>query len=236
MGQKKMKKKNKISIIIPCYNERNNIQTCLCNCMFELEAKKFEYEIVVVDDGSSDCTKMAVLDLMKKFKRIKLISYLENEGKGFAVRQGLIKAKYKTKLILDCDLSVDITELSTLNFDWVKKQKIIKGHRLQIIPQPLFRILVGKIWKVITWFFTGLYMDTQCPFMILNTNQSFYKNTKINGFAFDVEYLVKAKKEGHKINIMKVDYINQIDSRVTFVKTLKMILEIWKIKKNNRVS
>lgn len=228
-----MKRKNKISVIIPCYNERNNIQTCICNCIYELKKHKFEYELIIIDDGSSDDTQVIVLDLMDKFKKIKLVSYPINQGKGYAVRQGLIKAKYKTKLVLDCDLSIHISELFKFNFDWIKKQKIIKGHRIQVISQPFYRIFVGKVWKVLVWFFTDLYMDTQSPFLILNTKKSFYANNKIDGFAFDVEILVNAQREGYTINRVMVDYNNQEDSRVTFFKTLKMISEIRKIKKNH---
>ncbi len=220
-----------ISVIIPCYNEHNNIQRCYNTIKEYLIKHNFQFEILFVNDGSTDHS----LEILKKLSEnnylLNYITYKKNVGKGYAVFRGLNKAKYKTKLLLDCDLSIDINELYKLNWVWVINQKIIKGQRIQIKRQPIFRIFVGKVWKFITYLLTGIYMDTQSPFCIMNFEPEFYSDLSINGFAFDVEILAKAKAEGHEIKKVLVDYHNDTDSKVTFLKTIKMMSELYKIRK-----
>jgi len=226
-----------ISVIIPCYNEDNNIIDCYLELQEYLNKNRYIYEIVFIDDGSTDKTKKVIESLVDGDTWVKGIFYKKNLGKGYAVFRGLNESRYKTKLILDCDLSVHIKELSGFSWKFLKGQKIIKGHRRQVVKQPLYRIVVGKVWKFITYLFTGLYLDTQCPFTVLNLHYSFYKHLKINGFAFDVEILYNAKKQGIKPQIIKVDYRNDFDSKVTFKKTMLMLKELYIIrcqKKNSK--
>lgn len=225
--------KNKsISVIIPCYNEEKKIFTCYNRISSFLDKYSFNYQIMFINDGSTDDSLAVMRSIQKKdFSGVNVITYKKNIGKGYAVFRGLNESIFNTKLILDCDLSISINELYKLNWTWVRNQKIIKGQRIQVERQPLYRVFVGKVWKFITYLFTGIYMDTQAPFMILNLNQKFYKDLEINGFAFDVEILAKTKAEGFKIEQVSVEYRNDTDSSVTFIKTLKMLGELYKIRK-----
>lgn len=219
-----------LSIIIPCYNEEESLIRCLSELTEFLDKRKFKYEIIFVNDGSTDKTHKLIEAFADGDVWVKSISYRKNVGKGYAVFRGLNKARFKTKMILDCDLSIHVKELYKLNWSWIKKQDIVKGHRVQIIKQPLYRIFVGKVWKIITHIFTGLYMDTQSPFTILNLPNDFYKDLKINGFAFDVEILYKAKLNNYKIKSVMVDYKNDLNSKVTLKKTLLMLKELYEIR------
>ena len=219
-----------LSIIIPCYNEDKKLIKCYSELTRFLDQKRFIYEIVFINDGSTDKTEKLIKAFEDGDVWVKAVTYKTNKGKGYAVYRGLIESKYKTKLILDCDLSIHIKELKKYNWYWLKKQDIIKGHRIQIIKQPFYRVMVGKIWKVITYLFTGLYMDTQSPFTILNLHHSFYKSLRVNGFAFDVEILYNAKKQNKNIQRVMVNYRNDCDSKVTFKKTMLMLKELYQIR------
>lgn len=224
-----MVRKIKISVIIPCYNEEATIVSTIKKIAFYLELKKYEYEMIVIDDGSTDKTVKKLIRLMKSLKQLFFVTYSPNKGKGFAVRKGLLLSKYKTKLILDADLSVSIVHLSRMKP--IKGNGIIKGQRVQTIKQPFYRILVGKIWQILVFLRTGIYMDTQNPFTLLKLPEKFYKGLEIDGFAFDVEILYKAKGLGYSIKKVNVVYENKPDSKVTLRKTIAMFFELLRIKK-----
>jgi len=228
-----MVKSKCISVIIPCYNEQDNIEISYNQVSTYLDNHGFNYQIIFVNDGSTDNTLKILQHIQKEYFGVNIITYDKNVGKGYAVYRGLNDAVYKTKLILDCDLSVCISELYKLNWNWVRNQPIIKGQRIQVIRQPLYRIILGKIFKMITYLLTGLNYDTQCPFTILNLDKEFYSNLKINGFAFDVEILLKAKNQEEPVYLFNVDYYNQRKSTVTFSKIIKMLFELIKIRSKN---
>jgi len=181
----------RLSIIIPAYNEEDCIASSLRRVSAILK-KHFVYEIILVDDGSTDDTYGEAFSV-KKQTHTRIFSYEKNKGKGYAVRYGLLKAKYKTKVILDADLSISPREL--LEVDFKQKFDILKGERRQIVKQPLHRIFAGKVFRQIVSEMFDLDFDSQSPFTILRLPKNFYKGLKIDGFAFDVEILYKAMKE-----------------------------------------
>ena len=221
-----------ISIIIPAYNEGKTIKQNVMKVFefFKQYFKDFDFEIIVVNDGSTDDTLEKLLEI--HILPLKVFSNEKNKGKGFAVRQGLLQSKYDTKLLLDADLSVhpDFIFTVPLNTDF----DIFQGQRIQVTRQPLRRIFAGKILKLLVYLMTGIFADTQCPFKILRLPQSFYKSLKIDGFSFDVEILYKAKKQGRKIIYGNVDYYNVEDTRVTFRKTISMFFELLRIRKKEK--
>ncbi len=221
----------KISVIIPCYNEQERIEKTVRRSIVFLNDNGFEYEIMLVNDGSTDATLTVFKRLKIQYKYIDYVSYQKNYGKGFAVSQGLLRSKYFTKVIIDADNSVALTELYKLNWDWIQSTEVIKGQRIQAVRQPIYRLFVGKCFKIIVWIFTGLYLDSQSPFTILRLSQDFYLELEIDGFAYDVEILYIAKQYNIPINKIFVEYKNDFDSKVTFWKSLLMLKEIKKIKK-----
>lgn len=182
------------------------------------------YEIIVVDDGSTDDTRFVVIEKMAQNPHIKLIRYLKNRGKGRAIRFGYEKAAYKYKAFLDADLSV--THYNFLQAPALTGYGIIKGRRQQIIRQPLYRLLLGKVWQIIVFLKTGIYGDTQAPYCICNQPQEFYDSLTCDGFAIDVELLMKNKG---KLLWQNVSYYNSPNSKVTPKKIIEMLKELKKI-------
>jgi dolichyl-phosphate beta-glucosyltransferase len=225
-----------ISVIIPAYNEEKEIENTIKAVHFWLTRHNYTFEIIVINDGSTDQTHNIISNLAKSTDFVRIKSYRDNRGKGHAIRTGLLDIKKNIALILDADMSVRINELGYLNnvfdiFDDTQKHFIIKGQRYQVLKQPLHRIFVGKCFKLLTYLFTGLYMDTQCPFVILKLPKSFYHVLQIDGFAYDVEILYFAKQGGFKIIKKNVPYYNKTDSKVTTKKALLMFKELHHIRK-----
>lgn len=225
-------RKTELSIVIPCYNEGYIIKETVGKILSQMSTD-YRVEIILVNDGSVDNTTDMMCDLLTKFPGIvKMITYSGNKGKGHAVHKGLLIAKYETIMLLDADLSV-----YPFHYKYFKKGSkgrmpkyyIIQGQRYQSVPQPLYRILVGKIWKILVWGRSGLWMDTQSPYKVLKLPLELYEELSIDGFAFDVELLYKAKKRGIKIFKQDVFYFNNIKTSVTIRKTWEMFKDLIKL-------
>jgi len=226
--------KRTISVIIPCYNEAMKISDTVNAIDKFLSLRNFDYEIILINDGSSDNTQDIILSLGRRYKKVYFKALMKNMGKGYAVRQGLLMAKHHSKLILDADQSVSIIELEKLNLCWKQDFKIIKGQRIQVERQPLHRIFAGKCFKILVWIFIGLYLDSQCPFTLLRLPKEFYHDLKIDGFAFDVEILYKAKLQNIHIRKFDVMYFNDEDSSVKLKHYFMMFKELLEIRKRKK--
>jgi len=126
---------NEISVIIPAYNEEKIISENLRHVFSYLKNNFGKFEIIVVSDGSKDGTR----DEVKKINEsaIRVIEYHPNRGKGFAVRTGVLDAKYGHVLFMDADLSTPIEELSSL---W----KYANSHDVVIASRALFDSKIEK--------------------------------------------------------------------------------------------
>jgi glycosyltransferase involved in cell wall biosynthesis len=220
---------NKLSVIVPCFNEGyilNDTHETLHD--FFLCSKKFKGEIVFVDDGSTDDTLTVLRDIERAHANVKVLSYPTNKGKGHAVRLGLLGSKYFTKVVLDADLSIGIYNADRINFR--ERWHIVKGRR-RFIKFPMTRRITSWGWHNLVRLHVGLKYDTQAPFTILRVPRTFYRSSMtIDGFAYDVEILKRARLRHYRIKELDVPYEYQSDSKVTFSKTLRMIRELRTIR------
>lgn len=229
--------KPEISLIIPAFNEETRIVKSLTKAIEYLEKKNLNYEIIVVDDGSSDNTIEAVNGLNAGLKAIPL---KKNLGKGAAVRRGMLEASGSIRFFSDADFSTPIHELDKLITKIGEGYDICIGSRaidrsMVKEHQPFYREFMGKTYNKIvqTLVFKGI-SDTQCGFKAFteySVNKIFPK-AKINGFSFDVELLYLAHKEGLKVAQVPVEWYNDERSTVNpiFDSTM-MIIELFKIKR-----
>jgi len=230
-----------LSIIIPAYNEEKRILKSLETIEEYLSSKNLSYEIIVVDDGSSDNTLLLVKDFSKSNNRTSCITYKNNMGKGFAVREGVKKSEGNLVLFSDADLSTPIKEMEKLidaiksGFDISIGSRALSNSEI-IVSQPFYRKIMGKIFNILVRFliFNGI-KDTQCGFKCFTRKaaQEIFRRCRINGFSFDVEALLIGKKLGFKIKDIPVQWLNSPESRVHPIKhSLSMIKELLLIRLN----
>src|SRR5438128_800623 len=103
-----------LSVVIPAYNEERRLPATLDRIQEYLGTRRFDYEIVVVDDGSTDGTVRLVEEAAAQNPRIRVLRCTPNHGKGYVVRQGMIAARGARRLLCDADLSTPIAELEKL--------------------------------------------------------------------------------------------------------------------------
>src|SRR3989339_7300 len=219
------KVKINLSIVIPVYNEQERIQTTFraVDDFVARESQNYNLEIIFVNDGSQDDTPVLIEQYIKnKVGVARLISYDDNKGKGYAVRQGMLKSTGDYCLMIDADMSTSFDELN-LSYPLIMRgEPIIIGSRkgqtaVLIKKQPWYRQKMGEIYAGLARVVTGLKIkDFGCGFKIFSRAAiaDIFSRTFINGWIFDTEVLFFAKKFGYRVNEIGVRWINDDDSRV----------------------
>lgn len=227
-----------LSVIIPAYNEEGRISETLFDVDEYLKRQNYEYEIIVVDDGSTDKTAEVVGNLLSRIKNLSLIINEKNRGKGYAVKRGLLAAKGKYRLFMDADNSTSINQIEKLLSELPKchiaiGSRAVRGAILNPL-QTLLRRMFGKIAKTFIQviIFLPKIKDTQCGFKILSEKASndILPRCRINGWAFDAEILKIGQKLGYKIREVPVVWKNNPESKVKITGGIKFIFELLTIR------
>jgi len=230
-----------LSVIIPAYNEEKRLPKTLTEIDKYLRKQFYDYEIIVVNDGSKDRTAEIVRKLAKEIKNLRLIDNKANHGKGFVVRQGLLKAQGRYRLFTDADNSTSIDQVEKMwpefekGYDIVIGSRDIKGAILDP-PQPWLRRLVGDTFNLLVQLILGLwgFRDTQCGFKGFTEKaaKDILPKCKINRFAFDPEILIIGKKMGYKIKEIPIYWKATPTTAVKLKSMVKMGIDLLKIKWN----
>jgi dolichyl-phosphate beta-glucosyltransferase len=234
---------NYTSIIIPLYNEDIRIDYCFDIIIKLLKKKeKIFKEIIFVNDGSTDKSKDKVLKFIKRVRKknfitkLKLISYLKNQGKGYALKRGILSSK--SDWILTCDLDMSI--LPEQYLIWNKK-KLIKNtkyayiasrnHKKSKVKSKFLRRRLGEVFRFILFIFFNIrILDTQCGFKVYHKNYAKYlfKKMKIKRYAHDVEIILILKNIGIIVKELPVKWIHRPDSKINIIPdSFKMLLDLF---------
>lgn len=230
-----------LSVVIPAYNEEKRIASTLKSIDEYLRRQNYDYEILVVSDGSKDGTVSLVKNLESEIKGLRLIDNKENHGKGYVVRHGLLEAKGDLRLFTDADNSTSIDHLDKFipyineGYSVVIGSIGISGHKVAFGSEPIWRRILGKLGNLFIQVMAvpGIH-DTQRGFKLFTAeavNKIFPKLT-ITRWGFDIEVLALARKFGYKIKEVPVDWKNDPNSKVGLKAYLQVLLETVKIRWN----
>lgn len=235
-----MEQKPYLSVIIPSYKESKRIGENLEECEKYFKDKNYEFEIVVVVDGSPDDTAEVARSYASRFKNFRVIENPENHGKGYVVRQGLLEAKGEIRLFFDADGSTSITHLDAFlpefknGYDVVIGSRDIQGAYVQV-HQAKWKEIFGDMGNWAIRILLGLwsYPDTQCGFKMLSARaaEEVAKRMVVDRFGFDFELIVLAKKLGFKIKQMPVRWLNEEGSTVNLTGPngyFQVLIDLWK--------
>lgn len=227
-----------LSIVIPAYNEAERIATTLLAMDKYLSTAEYSYEILVVNDGSTDNTSAIVRNMEKLVKNLKVIDIKQNGGKGGTVRAGMLAASGKVRLFTDADNSTSIDHFDKMiplfkeGCGVVIGSRAMRGAKLDP-PESLFRQIAGKGLNLIVQLFLlpGLW-DTQCGFKAFTDEaaERIFAISRISGWGFDVEILALAQKMGYKIKEIPVHWVNDARSHVGYLAGLQFLGEACKIR------
>ena len=229
-----------ISIVIPAFNESRRIADSLGKLREFLGTTPLSFEILVVDDGSTDGTGAIV----RRFERegVRLLHQAENRGKGHSVRTGMLEAIGTYVLFTDADLSTPIDELHKL-YDIAERDSadIVIGSRAldrRYIErhQSRFRETSGIVFNRLVRIGLGLKLhDTQCGFKLFRRDRtrSIFEKQTIDGFGFDPEILFLAARRRLRIHEVSVRWSHADDTKVRVIRDgLRMIGDLVRIRLN----
>ncbi|ABA89001.1 UDP-glucose--undecaprenyl-phosphate glucosyltransferase [Syntrophotalea carbinolica DSM 2380] len=230
-----------LSVVVPAYNEEKRLSASL-EVLCEKVGLFFpRFEIIVVDDGSTDKTADIVMTHSRKYSDVRLIRYEKNRGKGYAVRTGVLAAKGDFVLFSDADLSTPIEEVEKLFGALADGADVAIGSRavrqsLILKSQPLYRMVMGKTFnKFVQLLAIPGILDTQCGFKLFTRSAALnlFRDCRIDGFGFDVEVLFLARKRGMDIREIGVSWVNSPDSKVhPIVDSARMLQDLVVIRRH----
>jgi len=231
-----------LSVVIPAYNEEKRLPKTLAEIDKYLRRQNYDYEILVVNDGSRDKTVEVGKSLITTIRNLKITGYENNQGKGFAVRFGMLKAQGDYRLFADADNSTSLDQVEKMwpyfkeGYDVVIGSRDIEGAVLNP-PQPWIRnVVMGEGFKFYRKLIIGLWgiEDTQCGFKCFTqrATEDIFPKCLISRFAFDPEILVIARKMGYRLKEIPVYWKNDLESKVKFKSVINMALDLIRIRLN----
>lgn len=226
------------SVIIPAYNEERTIARAVRETSRVFSSLEKPFEIIVVDDGSSDRTATVVERMRRDHPELALLRHPSNQGKGAAVRTGVERATGDIFLFLDADLATHPSEFDQFipafkRADIVVCSRSVKGTRIAE-RQSFLRVLAGKLFNLLAvrWYLGMPYRDTQCGFKAFTQKtKPLFRDMRASGWVFDVELLWRARRAGYRIVERPVTWRHGRDSRVRLLDAIRIVQELRVIKK-----
>lgn len=235
-----------ISVVIPAYNEEKRIQATLRTLHEYLQRNFRRFEIIVVNDGSSDDTYRKIAEVAtarSATDSIVTLSFSPNHGKGFAVRQGVLKAHGDFIVFTDADLSTPAEEIEKAVAASAEGYPVViasRRHPDSVIerPQGWMRQRLGRLFNLLVRGLLSLpFNDTQCGFKCFTREAAgeIFTRARLNAFVFDVEILLIARKLGYAVREIPISWSDFAGSKVGFRANIFPILrELFTIYINDR--
>jgi dolichyl-phosphate beta-glucosyltransferase len=229
-----------LTVVIPMFNEAARMESGVKPVLDHLSARHPGTQVLLINDGSTDDTAARAADLLKRYPNLKgELHSIRSIGKGGAVQAGMIKASGEIRVFLDADNATPIEELDRLLPMVRNARTIVIGSRaldrsLLERRQPWWRERMGRIFNRLLRLVIDLpYRDTQCGFKLFGKTaaQVCFSRQTIEGFAFDVELLWIAKREGFDVLEVPVRWRHVTDSRVDPIRhSLQMACDAIRIR------
>jgi dolichyl-phosphate beta-glucosyltransferase len=225
-----------LSVVIPAYNEASRLAPTLERVLPFLTARGESFEVVVVDDGSSDAT----VEVAQQFapRGVWVLELARNRGKGAALRHGVVATSGDKVLLCDADLSTPIEELARLEpwlqrADLVLGSRSVEGARVEV-HQPWYREAMGRVFNLIVRLLGfGRFRDTQCGFKLMDGEwaRKLFPMLGVDRFAYDVELVWRAQAAGMRVVEVGVEWHDSPVSRVRPLRdSFQMLLDVLRLR------
>ena len=210
------------SVVIPAFNEARRLPRYLAEIVSYFAGRNEPYEVLVVDDCSTDGTQEAVATIVSMHEPVRVLRHHRNEGKGAAVRRGMLAARGEYRLFTDADGATPIGELKRLEAALMGGAHVAVGSRALLDPSVSVvarrhRVVAGRAfsWIVQRLVVPGV-VDSQCGFKAFTATAAvdLFEKLRTPGFGFDVELLLLARACGYRVVEVPVNWIDQPGSKV----------------------
>ena len=228
-----------LTVIIPTYNEERRLPLALDKAISFLEMQEYDYELVVVENGSQDRTLSIANDFAARYSQVRVIK--ENaRGKGLAVKRGMLESQSQFRFMCDVDFSMPVIEINRFlpprlaGFDVAIASREAPGAIRY--NEPLYRHLGGRL---INWIIRLLALpginDTQCGFKCFRgvVAEELFSRQTMTGWSFDVEILYLAKRFDYRIVEIPIPWYFSSESKVNpILNTIQIIRDLLKLRRN----
>jgi glycosyltransferase involved in cell wall biosynthesis len=231
-----------ISLVLPAYNEADNIEPMIAEAVPALEAcvdAADGYEIIVVDDGSRDDTAAITRHSMQRVPQLRLVQHPVNQGFGAAVFTGFTSAQKDWIFYTDADRQFVLSELASF-LPRMDEADLIAGYRAPR-RDPFLRVLYGKGWSTLcTLLFGYTVRDVDCAFKLFRREiiNELAPQIASRGATFSIEWLVRAKRAGYRFAELPVTHRPRVAGSQTganinvivraFRELVRFRLQLWR--------
>lgn len=221
-----------LSIVLPAYNEEDNITTAITRCLAVLEQLGRPHEVIVVNDGSKDQTLAKCRALAESHPNLRVIDFERNRGYGIALNTGFQSAKYDLVFYTDSDNQFDVAELKYL-LPIIDSYELVVGFRIYRYDLPLRLFLSWGYNLLIRLLFRIRLHDVDCSFKLFRREIFDVMQLEARDFFIDTEIILKAKRLGYRINEVGVRHYPRPAGHSTvrpsdIPRTLRTLMRIWR--------
>jgi dolichyl-phosphate beta-glucosyltransferase len=231
-----------LSLVIPAYNEEHRLPAAVKELRRYMDGSARTTEVLLVQNGSRDATLQVAEAAAGEDARFRVLDLGQQRGKGLAVRAGVLEAHGELVLFCDADFSMPVDQIDRIvnvleqGADLAIASREVRGS--QRIGEPPHRHLMGRVFNfVVRALAVPGIEDTQCGFKGFRraAAQDLFSQQRIDGWSFDVEILMLARRRGYRIREVPITWVYDPASRVSPAKdTLRMVREILMIRRNLR--
>jgi glycosyltransferase involved in cell wall biosynthesis len=201
-------------VVLPCFNEEGNLADMVQDALTAAARVTRHYEVLIVDDGSTDQTAEIGAALAEGHSRVRFVMHLTNRGYGAAVRTGIAACRMPYVLLTDADLQFDLGELESF-LPRLEGADVVVGYRLRRNDPPSRR-LAASGWN---WLVRGLYglpfRDVDCAFKLFPRELLQQLELHASGAVFSTELLVRARESGAAMAEVGVHHFERVSGRAS---------------------
>jgi dolichyl-phosphate beta-glucosyltransferase len=229
-----------LSIIIPAYNEERRLPVAMQQAFDFLQTQPYSYEVLIVENGSMDRTYRVAQEFAIQHPEFRVLQ--SEQGKGAAVRKGMLEARGEFRFMCDADLSMPVSEVNRFlppaltGFDLAIASREARGAIRY--HEPLYRHLGGRFINLMIRLLAlpGL-QDTQCGFKCFPAQiaQDLFRCQTMPGWSFDVELLYIARLRRYRVVEVPISWYFNADSKINPIRDAwRMVLDILEIRRKAR--
>jgi dolichol-phosphate mannosyltransferase len=221
-----------LSVILPAYNEEENIVSAVMQAVEVLPALAAEWEVIVVDDGSADRTGEFVTELLTDhYPNVRLVRHLMNQGYGAALRSGFHRARHELVFYTDSDNQFDIGELRYA-LPMMRDADVLCGFRVYRYDTPIRVMISWGYNRLVRILFGVPVRDVDCAFKIFHREVLDKITIETDNFFVDTELMAKAQKWNFRIVEKGVRHYPRTAGETTVMpgdipRTLRVVLQMW---------
>lgn len=222
-----------ISVFLPCYNDSQSIRKLVADAFIILQKLTKNYEVIVVDDGSTDNSREILKELSKKYNKLRLVFHKKNLGYGSALRSGFKISSKNLIFYTDGDGQYDISELPILTGLMTRDVDFVNGIKMSR-HDPTYRIFIGNLYSFVArWLFFLPTYDVDCDFRLIRKSLVKKLNLVSNSGSICIELVKKAQRKGARFRQVSIHHFERKFGKSQFFRidkilsTLKECILLW---------